>query len=218
MKYGLRYLFIIVAMTLFSLHSAADESMPNDTVYFYNSWQQMLDLEPMAYFVNPSLYAVMPHEIYFDTGDQGLDRMIEEEHLAISVGDSIWLASTTFLKQHFKGDTKNLSGFVPVFFNDKVAYLVAQGPISVKDVLFGSSDEVEQYSVDYYYIDFQNRKIKRITSEYLSELLEDYHDLQMRYEGMKDYKKRYIIEDYFFKYIDRATNDFMHPNILDVAD
>ena len=38
----------------------------------------------------------------------------------------------------------------------------------------------------------------------------------MRYEGMKDYKKREIIEDYFFKYIDRASQDVMHPYILDL--
>ncbi len=60
--------------------------------------------------------------------------------------------------------------------------------------------------------------MKRVTHEYLSELLEDYPDLQMRYEGMKDYKKREIIEDYFFKYIDRATEDIMRPYILDLTE
>ena len=72
--------------------------------------------------------------------------------------------------------------------------------------------------MDYFYIDFVTSTVHRVTNEYLSHLLEDYHDLQMRYEGMKDYKKRYIIEDYFFKYIDRATDDFMHPNILDLVE
>ena len=46
---------------------------------------------------------------------------------------------------------------------------------------------------------------------------EDYHDLQVRYEGMKDYKKPEIIEDYFYKYIDRVTGDFMKPYILDLV-
>ena len=70
--------------------------------------------------------------------------------------------------------------------------------------------------VDYYYIDFQNKEVIKITPSSLSELLEDYHDLQMRYEGMKDYKKRDIMMDYFFKYIDRAQQDCMKPYILDV--
>ena len=60
--------------------------------------------------------------------------------------------------------------------------------------------------------------MRKVNHSYLSELLEDYHDLQMRYEGMKDYKKQYIIEDYFFKYIDRATGDVMHPYILELVD
>jgi hypothetical protein len=56
-----------------------------------------------------------------------------------------------------------------------------------------------------------------VTHSYLSELLSEYHDLQMRYEGMKDYKKREIIEDYFYKFIDRATEDIMRPYILDLV-
>ena len=56
----------------------------------------------------------------------------------------------------------------------------------------------------------------KITPSSLSELLEDYHDLQMRYEGMKDYKKREIMLDYFFKYIERANQDVMKPYILDL--
>ena len=40
----------------------------------------------------------------------------------------------------------------------------------------------------------------------------------MRYEGMKDYKKRPIIEDFFFQFVDRATEDLMRPFILDLTD
>ena len=209
-----------VTVTLCSMHCAAVETASNDTIFFYNTWQQVIYMDPMAFIVNPSLYAVTPYEVYFDTGDEEIDGMIERDHLAISAGDSIWLVSTAFLKKTFKGDAKTLSGFVPVFFNDKVAYIVALAPVSVKDVLFGSTDSDGNpiYNIDYYYIDFQNHRINRVTSEYLSQLLEDYHDLQMRYEGMKDYKKRHIIEDYFLKYVDRATNDFMRPYIVEVAD
>jgi hypothetical protein len=71
--------------------------------------------------------------------------------------------------------------------------------------------------MSYYYIDFLNHRVKRVTHSYLSELLTDYHDLKVRYEGMKDYKKQYVIEDYFYKYIDRASDDVMHPYILDLV-
>ena len=40
----------------------------------------------------------------------------------------------------------------------------------------------------------------------------------MRYEGMKDYKKHEVIEDYFLKYIERASSDVLRPSVLDLVD
>ena len=60
--------------------------------------------------------------------------------------------------------------------------------------------------------------MRKVTYRYLSELLEDYHDLQMRFEGMKDYKKRYMVEEFFFNYIERATDDVLRPYILDLVE
>ena len=209
----------MVAVTLCSLHCVADETTPNDTVYFYDTWQQMLFQEPMGYIVNPPLAAISPYEIYFDSGDPELDELMEKEHLAMTLGDSIWLISSHALKKSFKGDVKNLNGYVPVFFNEKVAYLTANS-LTLKDVLFGSytQDGEFSYKADFYYIDFINREVRKVTHSYLSELLEDYHNLQMRYEGMKDYKKQYIIEDYFYKFVDQATQDILRPYILDLVE
>ena len=169
--------------------------------------------------INPMFDVVSPHEIYIVTGDERLDYKLMDEHLAISMGDSIWLISSNYLKKDFKGDVRHLNGYVPVFFNDKTAFVTQLGKLSLKDVLIGSAVDFEYTSnaVDYYNIDFEKHEVKKVTPEYLSELLGAYHDLQMRYEGMKDYNKHYVIEDYFFKYIDRATEDFMRPSILDVA-
>ena len=127
--------------------------------------------------------------------------------------------SSQYLKKNFKGDAKSLEGFVPVYFNEKTAFLTFQS-MSLRDILFGKSlnDEETKYTVEFYYIDFVKREVRKVTPSYLSELLEDYHDLQMRYEGMKDYKKQYIIQDYFYKYVDRATRDFMRPYILDLVE
>lgn len=219
MKYNLRYLFIVVVAALCSLHCNANETTHNDTVYLYDTWQQLFDQEPMGLIVNPPLFAVTPYEIYFDSGDYELDELMLKEHLAISLGDSILLMSSHYFRKNFKGDAKNLNGFVPIFFNEKMAYLTYQST-TIKDILFGKSiiDENTTFNVDFYYIDFEKREVKKVTASYLSELLEDYHDLQMRYEGMKDYKKQYIIQDYFYKYVDRATKDFMRPYILDLIE
>ena len=116
MKYSLRYLFIMAVAAMCSLHSYADETTPNDTVYFYDTWQPLFDYEPMGFSVTPPLYALTPYEVYFDTGDYDLDEMMLRNHLAMSLGDSIMLMSSQYLKKNFKGDAKNLEGFVPYHF------------------------------------------------------------------------------------------------------
>ncbi len=221
MKKLLRYIamatLLMASATAWGQTRAEGEAL--DTVYFYKTWQQMLEFNPEAYLINPFFDAVSPYEVYFATGDEKIDNMIHEDYIAFSQGDSIWLINSEYLNKHFKGDSKHLNGFAPVFFNQKTACVVAHAPLSVKDILFGTNaDGVTSFTPVYYNIDFLNQRVRRVNSDYLSELLEDYHDLQMRYEGMKDYKKDYIIEDYYFKYIDRASEDFMHPNILDLVE
>jgi len=198
---------------------AVAQTEPLDTVYFFRTWGEMLNFEPSAYIINPFIDAYSPCEIYIETGDEETNKMIRDEYIAFSRGDGTWLLNTDYIKKNFKGDVRNHQGFTQVYFNDKTAFFTSYGPVSVKEVLFGNTDDGTTYSnLDYFYIDFVTRTVHRVSHEYLSQLLEDYHDLQMRYEGMKDYKKRHIIEDYFFKYIDRASDDVMHPYILDLEE
>ena len=220
MKNRLKYI-MLVAIASVSLSTVAQNSTPTqayDTLYFYKTWEQMFDLQPSAYIVNPIIFADTPFEVYIETGYDETNEAIENDYIALSQGDSIFLMNSKYIKDFFKGDVKGFNGFIPIYFNDKVAFLTANGPVTVKDILFGNNvDGVTSYSQAFYYIDFVNRKVKHVSHSYLSELLTDYHDLKMRYEGMKDYKKREIIEDYFYKYIDRATEDFLRPNILDLV-
>lgn len=210
---------LIMLMTIASISMLATaQTQPNDTIYFYKTWKQILDVEPSAYVVNPIIFAETPYEIYLETGYDESNEAIKKDYIALSQGDSIWLVNSNYIKSYFTGDVKGLNGFIPIFFNDKVAYITGNGPTTVKDILFGNDvDGVTSYSLAFYYIDFVKRTVRRITPSYMSELLSEYHELQMRYEGMKDYKKWYIIEDYFYKYIDCATEDFMHPRILDLV-
>ena len=215
MKSWLKFiLLMIVASCSMTTRAAA----PLDTVYFYDSWKQILNVTPTTMVVSPVIEAINPFEIdiYTTTNDFSL-----YNHVAASLGDSIWLVSGKYIRNYFKGDLRDLSSekYYPVFYNEKVAYLLSMSlneNQSLKDILFGTSDDYEMV-VYFYYLDFRNRKILKVTPKVLSQLLEDYHDLQMRYEGMKDYKKNEIIEDYFYKYVDRATNDIMRPYILDLV-
>lgn len=220
-----RYIVLLLVSMICSLQGMAQTATQStaqtedlDTIYFYTTWEQMLTFRPEAYLVNPYCDVVTPYEVYIETFDDNINEMIEEKYIAVSQGDSIWLLNSEYLKKNFKGDVKAHQGFVPVYFNEKTAFITSYAPPSVKDILFGNNEDgVTSYNVNYYYIDFLKQRVTRVTHEYLSQLLEDYRDLKMRFEGMKDYKKQYIIEDYFFKYIDRASEDFMHPDILDLT-
>ena len=207
-------------MALVSLSSAAKSTdhMVRDTVYFYENWEQMLNVDPSAMLVSPVIEAVNPFEIdiYTTSDDYSLSG-----YQAASLGDSIWLVSGKYLRTNFKGDARDFSSsyFYPVFFNKKTAYLVSSGydeENSLKTLLFGTTDDGQPVAV-FYYLDFMNGKVLKVTPKVLSQLLEDYHDLQMRYEGMKSRKKHEIIEDYFYKFIDRYTQDLMTPCILDLT-
>lgn len=212
-----RQIFLSICL-LAGLQAMATEAQPLDTVYFYKSWEQIIYMEPLTMLVNPYIEAYSPFEVNIYSDDEEVNKiLIDAGFIAASIGDSIWYVTSDYLKDNFKGDVIQFDGFVPLFFNDKTAFLTWPSKASFKEIVFGDT-EGSNYNVDYYHIDFPNHKIKRVTHNYLSKLLEDYHDLQMRYEGMKDYKKRHIIEDYFFKYIDRSTDDFMKPFILDIVD
>ena len=207
----------LVALLFGSLQSMAGDQLPHDTIYYYSTWEQMYDLTPRLQIVDPYIEQVSPIELHFYVSAEQADAVSEEDNIAVSLGDSVMLINAAYLRKNFKGDANRLSGCVPVFFNDKVAYAVYTADPSVKEILFGSS-EYDDLILDYYYIDFQNHQVKRVTSSVLSSLLEDYHDLKMRYEGMKDYKKRPIIEYFFLKYIERASQDLQRPSIFNFVE
>lgn len=207
---------ILLTFVVCSLHCVAAERAPKDTIYFYDTWEQMLNRQPQSMLINPIIEVFSPYSISFSAYNKKITAQIQHKHIAISMGDSIWLVNSNYLTRYFTTDADYLMDYVPVFFNDKVAYFIYHSHLSLKDVAEGLPQK-DHYNVDYFYIDFLNHQIKRVTPDYLSQLLESFHDLQMRYEGMKDYKKKEIIEDYFLKYVDRATEDIMRPYIVDLT-
>ena len=205
---------IIILVTLATVpREAIALTEPHDTVYFYETWEQILYNEPVAMYVDPYIDAYN-YAVDFETVDHYFNENIKNKFIAANIGDSTWLVSSHYLYKNFKVDLHYLNYYVPLFFNEKMAYTLAAANVSFKDLVAVNDDSD---LIDYYYIDFLHRKVQRVTPTALSQLLEDYHDLQMRYEGMKDYKKRNVIEDYFFKYIDRATDDVMKPYILELV-
>ncbi len=218
MKTCLRYLITALVMLTGSLHSLAVENADVDTVYFYNSWEQMIDMRPIEMLIDPYIEATTPFNVTIYSDDEQVSqRLAKTGFIAVSVGLDVWLLNSQYIEKNFKGDVSSFSGLVPVFFNDKVAYLVNQAAPSFSQILYGATPE-DVTDIDYYCIDFANNRVDKVTHHFLSDLLTDYHDLLMRYEGMKNYKKREIIEDYFLKWVDRASSDVMRPYILEQLD
>jgi len=194
-----------------------------DTVYLFQSWDGIMDLEADAMLINPLMLAYTPYDIEIRGDDKESKDLITNQSIAALVNDSIWLINSKYLQKHFKGDAKKLDDYVPLFYNDKVAFAVWIGYSTAKQILGGLLGDSEMFDndpytdpADYYYIDFDLMRVDKVDAKTLSSLLSDYPDLQMRYEGMKDYKEGYVIEDYFLQYIDRVTQDPTKPYILEL--
>lgn len=207
-----RHLFLVVlAISALCAHA---EDEPRDTVYFYGSWQQIFDAQPDTIIVDPAIDQYSPFELYFEVGNKIVNKRIKNEYVAAALGDTTWLINSNYLKDNFKGDAKRLHGYVPLFFNEKVAYAVAEEYMTAELGDVGLT-VISTYN---YLIDFKQRKVLKVDDKMLSKLLTDYHDLQMRYEGMRDYEMQRIINDYFLQYVDRIAEDPTRLGILDYLD
>ncbi len=207
-----RYVFLIfIAMATFNV-VAMDE--PSDTVYFYSTWRQVLYEEADTMIVDPVIDVYSPFEIYVVTSDKKLNNRINKEFIAATLGDSTWLVNSHYVKKNFKGSSKKLHGYVPLFFNDKVAYAVAE-EYSYAEIGDMGFNVISTYN---YYIDFDKRKVIRIDAKAMDALLSDYPDLRMRYEGFKDNERSAILNMFFYQYVDRVNNDTQRPYILDLVE
>jgi ABC-type lipoprotein export system ATPase subunit len=81
--------------------------MPHDTIYFYNTWEQMFNEEPVIALVDPWIETITPYDVVITTDDS----RISDRFVAATLGDSIWLINTHYLRQNFGGDAKKLSDF-----------------------------------------------------------------------------------------------------------
>ena len=177
-----------------------------DTVYFYDSWLQIFELNPAARIKSPRITTESSYEIKFSVVDKDGKPVTIKDHIAVEMNDSVWAINSLYLQREFKGDAKKFKDFVPLFFNQKLAYVRYSYPWQ---------ENVKEF---YFYIDFERRRVSKVTPLVLKDLLSDYPDLLMRYEGMKDYESPAIVEDFFIQFIRRATYDDLRPYILDLVD
>lgn len=201
---------VLFVLVVFAFQAQAMEE-PEDTVYFYGSWEQMLDMEPDTMIVAPLIDYFSPFEVYVKTTNKKFNKRIDKEYIAATICDTTWLINSNYLKKYFKGDAKKLHGYTPLFFNDITAYTICE-EYMIAEVGDISYTVTSTYN---YYIDFKQHKVIRIDEESLSNLLNEFPDLRRRYESMKDNNRQSVINYYFLEYIDRISDDPMQPYIID---
>lgn len=212
--------FIIAAFTT----NAQDYHLRHDTVYVYESWESIFDQTPDAMLLNPMIDYYTPFIIDFNVPNEQNNETLHNETVALTVGDSIWLVNTSWLQQNFKGDCKKMDFWAPLYFSAKIAFVEwksyrASTGMTILGALLGDEtlfySDPEDTDGDYYMIDFENAEVYKIDHKRLSVLLKPYRDLKIRYEGMKDYKKRYMIKYFFLEYVNRLNDDPSVPYLLD---
>lgn len=216
-------LLCLVASSLVA--TAQEYKARHDSVWVYNSWDAILEQWPDTLVVNPEISLWTPYDIEFETRSKHANEMLHHQTVAVAIGDTTWLVNTQWLKdQGYKGDVKKMEDYAPLYFNAKVAFIQCvptrtSSGMALLGALLGDpelfSDDPWENPADYYWIDFENQRVDKIDHKKLSELLSVYPDLQRRFEQMRDYKKRYVIQSYFIDFIQRAERDPSYPYIYD---
>ena len=211
-----RTFFYTLLLCVFFL--GAGKASAQDTLMVYNSWEAIFDQWPDTVIVNPDIEAYTPCTIDIDSRDKETKKTLDNA-VAVALGDTIWLINTQWLKHNFSGDCKKMDCWVPLYFSAKVAFVQwtrydANVGMSLLGAIFGDEElfnkDYETTIPELYLINFEDQVVEKIDHKVLSRLLSYYPDLQRRYEGMKDYKKTYMINTFFLDYINRLNDD---PNV-----
>ena len=116
MRNWLRYIMCLAIMTTALQAWSRTWSVPEvrDTVFFYKTWQQILDNSPEGMLIEPDVFVLSdtPYDLAILTPDEDFNRALLKDYIAASQGDSIWVISSEYLKANFGGDVKYLNGFL----------------------------------------------------------------------------------------------------------
>lgn len=223
MKLNRLIAFFVILCAGFSLLRAQGYSARHDSVWVYNSWESIYYQYPDTLIINPDIEAYTPYNFTFDSHRRSVNEMLEKRTVAVAIGDTTWLVNSKYLRDHFKGDVKKMEDYVPLYFNSKLAFATCVGKPTYFGKLLGSLlGDPDLFDADplvdtpyLFWINFEDRRVKRVNHEVLSELLSSYRNLQWRYEATVGYKNRDVIEYYFMEFVRTAERDPAYPELID---
>ena len=206
-----------------------------DTLMVYKSWHSVFYKGCDTVAINPNIEIYSPFQYKFKPTEKDrkpLSKMIEKQSVAVAIGDSVWLVNGKYLKDSLQGSyNKYFRDFLPLYFSEKIAffqylpteidylgaeidnfenlqYYVGVGRSSVLEYPTGVAD------VAHFVIDLENKTVFLVDKNYLLFLLERYPDMKRRFEMMQGQNEFYLINEFFWDYVDRISSDPYAPIIV----
>ena len=206
-----------------------------DTLMVYNSWHSVFYKGRDTVVINPNIEIYSPFQYKFKPTEKDrkpLSKMIEKQSVAVAIGDSVWLVNSKYIRDSLQGGyNKYFRDYLPLYFSEKIAffqyipteidyleyeidnfqnleYYVGVGRSSVLEYPYGVAD------VAHFVIDLANKSVYLVDKNYLLFLLERYPDMKRRFEMMQGQNEFYLINEFFWDYVDRISNDPFAPNIV----
>ncbi len=205
----------------------------SDTLWLYNSWDALFYDGPDTMAVNPNIEVFSPFNIKFkptEKNNKELKKMLDKHTVVVSIGDSVWMINGRYLRDSLSGQyNKIFENYVPLYFNENIAFVqfiiteISYLPFEI-DSFEGLYAGVGRYGIfeagDYGYvavphfvIDFASKSLNLVDHNYLLYLLEQFPDMKRRYEMMQDQNEFYMINQFFWDYVERLSRDPMTPEI-----
>lgn len=199
-----------------------------DTLMVYNSWKSVFLDGPDTVAINPNVEIYSPFQYKFKPTEKDrkpLSKMIDKQAVAVAIGDSVWLVNSKYLRDSLAGPyNKYFEDYLPLYFNEKIiffqylateiSYLIAEidnfdgleyyvgvGRSSVLDFGAGVADVV------HFVIDIDSKTVYLVDRDYLLFLLERYPDMKRRFEMMQGQNEFYLINQFFWDYVDRLDRE-----------
>lgn len=237
MKASLKILIVVLVASLLGgvangqFYTSRKHHEGTDTLWVYNSWNSLFYEGPDTMAVNPNVEYYSPFNIKFKVTEKDnkiLKKIVEKTSVVASIGDSVWMINSHYLRDSLSGPYNRVfENYVPLYFNEKIAFVqfinteISYLPYEI-DTFEGLWAGVGRYGIfdagDYGYvavphfvIDFSSKSLNLVDRNYLLFLLERYPDMKRRYEMMEDQNEYYMINQFFWDYVERISSDPTAP-------
>ena len=206
----------------------------SDSLMVYNSWRSLYYTGPDTVAVNPNVDVYSPFHYKFkptEKSNKQLKKMIEKTSPVVAIGDTVWFVNARFMRDSLAGAyNRFLEDYLPLYFNDKIIFFqFIPTDISYLYTEIDSFEGLDTYAgvgrssvleygggivdVSHFVVDLENKTVFLVDKTYLLYLLDFYPDMKRRFEMMQDQNEFYLINEFFWDFVDRISRDPYYPQI-----